>query len=49
MKRLEIWVDYDAELEQETRRKVEDVLDRLKVSYTILPDPMEIVRKGSHR
>ncbi|MDE1858774.1 MAG: hypothetical protein KGI26_06895 [Thaumarchaeota archaeon] len=49
MKRFEVWVDCDAEHENEVRRKVEAALDSVGVDYTMLANSLEIIKKGSQK
>jgi hypothetical protein len=49
MKRFEVCVDCDEEDEKETRRQVEDALDRVGVEYAMLVTSLEIVKKGSQK
>jgi hypothetical protein len=49
MKRFEVWVDCDDKDEKETRRRVEDALDKAGVEYTMLATSLEIVKKGSQK
>lgn len=49
MKRFEVWIDSEDKDEKETRRKVEDALDRAGVEYTMLATSLEIVKKGSQK
>jgi hypothetical protein len=49
MKRFEVWVDFDDEDEKETRRRVEDALDKAGVEYSMLSTSLEIIKKGSQK
>ena len=49
MKRFEVWIDCDENDEKETRRRVEDALDKAGVEYTMLATSLDIVKKGSQK
>ena len=48
-KRFEVSVGCDDKDEKETRRRVEDALDKAGVEYTMLATSLEIVKKGSQK
>jgi hypothetical protein len=49
LKRIEVWIDCDADQEEETRRKLRDALDKLDIDYSILASTTEIRKKGSQK